>query len=179
MSFRSDAVNEAIREWERYPEGRKALYYQETGGEPGTDWCGMFVLRSLQKAGLAKGVRWIQGIGFIAPLKLPMVSAPMPGDIVVVPQPFQHQAMVVSYEPATGMVTSIDGNQPGIEPRVRFVQNGNIQFYSIQPLVEEAERNQSTVGYLVMGAIVAGAAAWVWENGLPKPIERVIKRLAA
>ena len=178
MSYRSDAVNEALREWERFPTGRKELYYQETGATGG-DWCGIYVLRSLQKAGLAKGVKWIQGRGFIEPLKLPMVKTPLPGDVVVVPQPFQHQAMVVSYDPVTGMVTSIDGNQPGIEPKVRFVQNGGIQFYSIQPLIDEAERNASMVGFLVAGAIVVGAAAWVWENGLPGPLDRVIRRLAA
>lgn len=175
MSYRADAVRAAVREWERYPEGRKALYYQETGGEPGSDWCGIFILRSLQEAGLAKGVKWIQSRGFIDPLRLPVVKTPLPGDIVYVPSPFQHQAMVVSYDPATGMVTSIDGNQPGIEPRVRFVQNGNIQFYSIQPLVDAAERESSFVGALAAGVIIAGAAAYAWLN--PTPFERALKRI--
>lgn len=178
MSYRADAVNAALREWERYPNGRKELYYQETGATGG-DWCGIYVLRSLQQAGLAKGVKWIQSRGFIDPLGLPLTSNPLPGDIVYVPSPFQHQAMVVSYDPTTGMVTSIDGNQPGIEPKVRFVQNGNIRFYSIQPLVDEAERNASIVGFLVAGAVIAGAAAWAWENGFPAPVERLLKRLAA
>jgi len=179
MSFRSDVVNEAIREWERYPNGRPDLYADEVGGDRGAEWCGYYVLRSLKKAGLAKNVQWIQGIGFLGPLKLPLTKSPLPGDVAYIDQPFRHEAVVVNYEPSTGMVTTMDGNQPHISPKVRFVGNGGIAFYSIQPLVEEAERNQSIVGYLVMGAIVAGAAAWVWENGLPKPIERVIKRLAA
>lgn len=175
MSYRTDAVRATIKEWKAFPSGRPDLYYQETGGDPGSDWCGMFVLRNLQKAGLAKGVKWIQGIGFISPLNLPRVSVPQPGDVVVVPSPFQHQAMVVSYEPLTGMVTSIDGNTPGVEPKVRFIKNGNIEFYSIQPLVDVAERQASTWGFVAAGAILVGAAAYAWLN--PAPFDRVLRRL--
>lgn len=179
MSYRSDVVRAAIKEWEKHPEGREDLYADEVGGERGADWCGYFALRTLQRAGLARGVKWVQSRGFIGPLGLPLVSRPEPGDIVYVHEPFRHQAIVVNYDPITGMVTSIDGNQPGIEPRVRFVKNGNIAFYSIQPLIEQAEREASVVGFLVAGAAIAGAVAWVWENGLPRPVERAIKRLVA
>lgn len=175
MSYRSDAVRIAIREWEAFPSGRPDLYAREIGGDPGADWCGYLALWALQRAGLAKGVRWIQGAGFISPLRLPAVATPQPGDIVFVPSPFQHQALVVSYEPTTGMVTSIDGNQPGIEPRVRFVKNGNIQFYSIQPLVDEAERNAPAWPWLIGGAAVLGAAAYAWLN--PGPIDRALRRI--
>lgn len=175
MSYRSDVVRAAIREWEAHPSGRDDLYADEVGAPRGLDWCGMFALRSLQKAGLARGVRWIVGSGFISPLGLPQVSAPQPGDVVFVPSPFQHQAVVVSYEPATGMVTSIDGNQPGIEPRVRFVKNGNIQFYSIQPLIDQAERDAPVWPWLVGGAAVAAAAAYAWLN--PGPIDRALRRV--
>jgi len=174
VSYRSDAVRAAIKEWEQYPSGRPDLYAAETGGDRGADWCGYFALRSLQKAGLAKGVRWIQGFGFISPLHLPTTRAPQPADILVVPSPFQHQALVVAYEPVTGMVTSIDGNQPGIKPKVRFVRNGNIEFYSIQPLIDEAERNAPLWPFLVAGAAVLGAAAYVWFDGLPRPIRRLV-----
>lgn len=177
MSFRSDAVRAVIKEWQAYPSGRPNLYADEIGGDRGADWCGYLVLRSLQQAGLAKGVKWIQGIGFIDPLGLPHVATPSPGDIVFLPQPFGHQALVVSYEPATGMVTSIDGNQPGIEPRVRFLKNGNLEFYSIQPLVDAAERNASSWPYLVGGALILGAAAWAWLN--PGPIDRALRRIGA
>ncbi len=175
MSFRSDAVRALVKEWHEYPSGRPDLYADEIGGDRGADWCGYLALRSLQQAGLAKGVRWIQGLGFIAPLALPHVATPSPGDVLVVPQPFQHMALVVSYEPTTGMVTSIDGNQPGIEPRVRFLKNGTLEFYSIQPLVDAAERNASSWPYLVAGAAILGAAAWAWLN--PGPVDRALRRV--
>lgn len=163
MSYRSAAVRAAVRELDRYPNGRPELYYRETGGASGTDWCGMFVLRSLQQAGLAKGVRWVQGRGFIDPLRLTTIATPLPGDIAYVPDPFQHEALVVSFEPATGMVTTIDGNQPGIKPRVRFLKNGNLTFYSIEPLVKLAESQESILPYLAAGALVAGAVAFAWN----------------
>lgn len=175
MSYRSAAVRAALKEWKAFPSGRPELYEQEAGGDAGSDWCGIFVLRNLKQAGMAKGVMWVQGLGFISPLGLPRIAAPLPGDVVVVPSPFQHQAMVVSYEPSTGMVTSIDGNQPGIAPRVRFVKNGNIEFYSIQPLVDAAERSASSWGYIAAGALIVGVAAYAWLN--PGPIDRALRRL--
>jgi hypothetical protein len=179
MSYRSDAVRAAIKEWEEFPQGRPDLYWRELLRPDELpfkgDYCGAFILRSLQKAGLAKGAHWQIGLGFISPLGLPRVAAPLPGDIVFVPVPFGHQALVVSYDAATGMVTSIDGNQPGIEPRVRFVKNGNIEFYSIQPLIDEAERNAPLWPWLLGGAAVLGAATYAYLN--PGPIDRVLKRL--
>ncbi len=177
MSFRADVVNEALREWERFPQGRPDLYADETGGARGMEWCGYFVLRSLKRAGLAKNVRWVSGLGFIAPLKLPITSAPLPGDVAYIDQPFQHEAVVVSYNPSTRMLTTIDGNQPGIEPQVRFMGNGGIVVYSIQPLVDEAERNASVVGFVLAGALVVGVAAWGWQHGLPGPVDRWLRRL--
>jgi len=151
------------------------LYAQDVSGDPEADWCGYFALWALHQAGIAKGIKWIQGVGFISPQNLQRVDHPLPGDIVVVPQPFQHQALLVSYEPATGMVTSIDGNQPGIKPKVRFVQNGNLQFYSIQPLVEAAERSAPLWPWLLGGAAVLGAAAYAWAN--PGQIDRALRRV--
>jgi hypothetical protein len=181
MSYRSDAVRAAIKEWKEHPDGRPGLYWSEVLNPPDPgyngDWCGGFVLRNLKQAGLAKDVPWIIGEGFIWPQRLPQTSNPQPGDVVYVPEPFGHQAMVVVYEPVTGMVTSIDGNQPGIAPKVRFVKNGNIEFYSIQPFVDEAERNAPVWPYLLGGAALLGAAAWVWLNGVPAPIERGLRRL--
>jgi len=175
VSFRSDIVRAAIKEWQEHPEGRPAAYAADIGADPHADWCGYFALWCLHRAGVAKHVNWIQGDGFIAPQNLQHVDHPMPGDIVYVPSPFQHQAILVSYEPTTGMVTSIDGNQPGIKPKVRFLQNGNLQFYSIQPLVAEAERTAATWGYIVAGAAILGAAAWAWLN--PGPTERALRRI--
>ena len=178
--YRSAAVRAALKEWREHPQGRPALYVQETLRPEDLpwsgDWCGIYVLRSLQKAGLAKGVPWIISEGFIWPLRLPRIATPLPGDIVVVPEPFQHQALVVEFEPVTGMVTSIDGNQPDIRPRVRFIKNGNIQFYSIQPLIDAAERGFAW-GAMLTGAALLGAGAWIWLNGVPRPVERQLKRL--
>lgn len=178
-NYRSDAVRALIREWERHPAGRPDLYWRELHAPQGYhgDWCGALVLRSLQQAGLAKGVPWIVGEGFIWPLRLPQVQTPQIGDILVVPEPFQHQALVVEFEPTTGMVTSIDGNQPDIRPRVRFIKNGNIQFYSIQPLIDAAEAASSPWGFVLAGAALLGAGTYVWLNGVPKPVERQLKRL--
>jgi CHAP domain len=176
LSYRSDVVRAAVKEWQSHPEGRPALYWQEdlVGSGFSGDWCGGFALWCLKQAGLAKGIPWIIGVGFIEPQRLPEVATPEPGDIVVIPDPFEHQAIVVSYEPSTGMVTSIDGNQPGIETKVRF-RSSNMQFYSIQPFIDEAERNASSWPYLVAGAAIVGAAAWAWLN--PGPVDRALKRL--
>ncbi len=178
MSYRSDAVRAAVKEWQEHPDGRPDLYWSEVLSPPDPgyngDWCGGFVLWVLKQAGLARKVPWIIGEGFISPQHLTEVSTPQPGDIVFVPSPFEHQALVVSFEPTTGMVTSIDGNQPGIKPKVRFVRNGNIQFYSIQSLIDEAERNAPLWPWLLGGAAVLGAAAWAWMN--PGPIDRALRR---
>lgn len=183
MSYRSDVRRAVVREWQQHPAGRPSLYWQEVLDPADTpfssDWCGALVLRSLQQAGLARGVKWKVGYGFIAPQGLPQVQFPEVGDIAFVPQPFQHQAIVVDADPATGRVLTIDGNQPDIAPRERYVQNGNLQFYSIRPLIERAEREAATWPWIVAGAGILGACAWVWENGLPGPMERAVRRLAA
>jgi len=169
MSYRSRAVSAALEEWRRYPSGRPELYWQEVlnpRDQPFTgDWCGAFVLRSLQQAGLAKGVQWEIGRGFIAPLNLPPTRNPQPGDIAYLASPFQHEALVLEYEPRTGMATTIDGNQPGIEPRVRFVANGNLQFYSIEPLIQIAKEQALPWGFVLGGAAVVGAGAYLWTRG--------------
>lgn len=178
--YRSAAVRALIQEWEDHPKGRPELYWRELLRPDQLpyhgDWCGALVLHTLRKVGLAKGVPWIIGEGFIWPLRLPRIQTPQPGDILVVPEPFQHQAMVVEFEPMTGMVTSIDGNQPDIRPKVRFIRNGNIQFYSIQPLIDAAERGFAW-GAMLAGAALLGAGAWIWLNGVPQPVERQLKRL--
>jgi hypothetical protein len=178
MSYRSDAVSEALAEWRAHPEGRPDLYWREVLRPEDLpfkgDYCGAFVLRSLKRAGMARDVPWIIGHGFISPQGLKQISFKdaLPGDVVFVPQPFQHQAMLVSYEPTTGMVTTIDGNQPGIEPKVRFAQNGNLQVYSIQKFVDEAEARFPWV-WVGAGVMLAAAAALL----LPEPTDRLLRRV--
>ncbi len=178
-SYRSDALDAALAEGRAHPEGRPNLYWRELLRPDDLpfqgDWCGAFVLRSLQKAGLARGVPWIIGQGFIGPLGLPVTHHPLPGDIIYIGEPFQHQALVLSYDPKTGQVLSIDGNQPGIEPKLRFA-GSNVTFYSIQPLIDAAEAGFSW-GFALAGAALFGAGAWIWLNGVPKPLERRLARL--
>lgn len=161
MSYRTDAVRAALDEWKAHPKGRPQLYWQEVlrPYDPTyhADWCGAFVLRSLKKAGLAKRVFWKIGEGFAEGL-MPKVNHPQPGDMLYVPR-YQHQAMVASYDPATGTVVSIDGNQPGIDIRSRV---GGMTFYSIQPLIDEAERGFPWVA-VAGGAAAVGAAMLAQE----------------
>lgn len=180
MSYRSDAVRSALKEWREHPNGCPDLYWREVLPPDRLpfegNWCGAFALRSLKKAGLAKDLSWIVSFGFIGPERLPIVEKPLPGDLLVIPEPFQHQALIVSYEPTTGMVTSIDGNVPGIAPKVRF-KTSNMQFYSIQPLIDAAQAAESPWGYLLAGAALVGVGAYIWLNGVPRPVERQLRRL--
>ena len=178
MSYRSDAVQEALDEWKRHPEGRPAVYWADVlppGTEPPKDWCAAFVLWAYHRAGLGRAIKQYPVLGFVGPAGLKPTSSPLPGDIVYLAEPFQHHAMLVSYDPATGMVTTIDGNQPGIKPQVRF-KSSNMSFYSIEPLVLAAEAEFSW-GYVLAGAAILGAGAYIWLSGVPAPLERTLKRL--
>ncbi len=178
MSIRLDAVSALLREYREHPAGRPPLYWQNVlapGEVPPRDWCGAYVLFGLHKAGLARDVRWIPGIGFASPEDLPIVSGRniQPGDLLYVER-LQHHAMVVSYDPETGIITSVDGNQPGIAIRQRHATG--VTVYSIQPFVDawEAEFHW---GPVLIGAAVVGAASWIWLNGVPRPIEHGLQRL--
>lgn len=177
MSIRLDAVSALLREYERFPSGRPAVYWQNVlspGEIPPKDWCGAFVLYGLHQAGLARDVRWINGIGFAAPEELPTTRDPKPGDLLYVEEPFQHHAMVVDYDPATGMVLSVDGNQPGIALVRRHISK--VLIYSIQQFVDAWEQ-EFHWGPVFIGAAVVAAASWIWLEGVPAPIERGLQRV--
>jgi hypothetical protein len=176
MSVRLDAVSALLREYRNFPSGRPFLYWQNVlapSETPPKDWCGAFVLYGLHQAGLARDVRWIPGIGFASPEDLPITNHPEPGDLLYIDR-LQHHAMVVSYNPETGIVVSVDGNQPGIALRERHISQ--VQIYSIQPFVDAWEQ-EFHWGPVLVGAAVIGAASWVWLNGVPRPIERGLQRL--
>jgi hypothetical protein len=96
-------------------------------------WCGCFVLWALHQAGLALNVRWIVGQGFAS--GLPMTYKPKPGDIAYFSQPFQHHALVVSWDGTT--LETIDGNAPGVKRGTR-VRPEDVRFYSIEPYIRAA-----------------------------------------
>lgn len=179
MGFREDAARALLAEYRAHPAGRPPLYWQDVlgpGEVPPRDWCGAFVLYGLHKAGLAKSVRWINGIGFASPEDLPITSNPKIGDLLYVQEPFQHHAMVIGYDPNTKIVTTVDGNQPGIA--IRQYHLSRVLVYSIQQFVDAAEA-EFQWGTVVWGAAVFGAVSWVYLNGLPRPVERQIRRIAA
>jgi peptidoglycan hydrolase-like protein with peptidoglycan-binding domain len=118
------------------------------------DWCGGFALWCLRAAGLAQSTRWLDGIGFLGPAKLPRTASPEPGDVAFFPQPFQHHAVVVSWERIADLVkapgkpdkaharwrlVTIDGNQPDVRERTREIvpslRPGEVAFYSIEPML--------------------------------------------
>lgn len=125
-------------------------YWRDVMGGNGPwpkDWCGAFALWALHQAGLAKGIKWIQSLGFllVAPHALPTTKVPKPGDIAYFNKS-QHHAVVKRLN-ADGTVDLINGN--GFNPAI---QNGAISevaasrthmsnvthFFSIQPFIDKA-----------------------------------------
>jgi len=103
---------------------------------PPAEWCGAFVLWALHQAGLAKGVLWKVGSGFIASENLPKTVNPKVGDIAYFTRN-QHQAIVKSVN-NDGTVTIINGNGTGglittSSPKITDVT----AFYSIQPFIDK------------------------------------------
>ena len=102
-------------------------------------WCGGFALWALHKAEVAKNVIWQIGKGFTAINGLQPTRSPKPGDIVYIDQPFQHHAIVETFDPVTGALTTIDGNQAGGTVKIvpRNIKNVTA-VYSIEPFLSKA-----------------------------------------
>lgn len=107
----------------------------------GAAWCGGFSLWVLRQAGLAGDIDWTVGRGFIFKGNnghpLPTTNDPQPGDIAYFSN-LQHHAIVKSYNPETGELVTIDGNQsPGeqVKQRTRNVKEAST-FFSIEPLLQ-------------------------------------------
>lgn len=115
--------------------GDPRAYWEDSGFTYNTDlkkraWCGVFALWALHQAGLALGVRWRVGAGFLS--LLPRTKAPRPGDIAYDDQPWQHHSVVESLE--QGVLTTIDGNQPDVRRKTRKLPE-DLVFFSIDPFV--------------------------------------------
>lgn len=136
--YRQSVVFHALYELNEYNPVRISDYWEACGLPRNTPqhWCGVFALWALKEAGLAQGVNWEVGWGFIGPLKLPLTKDPKPGDIAYTHDPYQHHAIVESRK--HGVLITIDGNQgqPGIKRKARPEPDG-IRYYSIQPLLDE------------------------------------------
>lgn len=74
------------------------------------DWCGAFVLWALHQAGLARGLSWQIGSGFLIP-NLAQTSDPKPGDVAYFDHN-QHEALIESIKP-DGTLTLLNGNGDG------------------------------------------------------------------
>lgn len=103
-------------------------------------WCGAFALWCLHQAGVAHGIKWIPGQGFLFRLK--RTACPRVGDIAYKDQPFQHHGVVVEVGPIEGgkpaWVSTANGNSgPTAGGRVvlRFQQplSAWTCFYDVEP----------------------------------------------
>ncbi len=94
-------------------------------------WCGVFALTCLHKAGVATSIPWVAGLGFCAipGRALSITKSPQPGDILYVDKPYQHHGVVESL--VDGVLTSVEGNTPTVQRRVRPLPKSGIVFYSI------------------------------------------------
>lgn len=142
------------------------------------EWCGGFVLWCLRQAGLGPDTRWIDGLGFLGPARLPRTNTPEPGDVAFFPQPFQHHALVVSLVQVEDLVvktpgkpdvrharwrlTTIDGNQPDVRERVRDIvpslRQNDVAFYSIEPLLRAETPTLPEVPPLDLATIRKGSS---------------------
>lgn len=100
------------------------------------EWCGGFALWCLRRAGIAQGIHWQDGLGFLGPAHLKQTQAPQRGDIVIKPKPFWHHAIYDFESPQDDLVHVIAGNTPTVD-RQR-IHKPLVVFYSIEPLLRGA-----------------------------------------
>lgn len=101
---------------------------------PTGHWCGAFALWALHEASVAQNVMWVIGLGFCEVQGLPKTQDPLPGDIAYTHEPFQHHAIVESWDGTT--LVTIDGNQPDVRRKSRPMPK-RITFYSISKFLNE------------------------------------------
>lgn len=113
-----------------------------TGAAPinphGLAWCGCFALHCLKAAGLAEGVYWRFGTGFLAQ-HCTRTTAPAPGDVAYFDQPYQHHALVEDVQ--GDVIFLIAGNTPGISRS--YCPRNRATYYSIEPLIDKAQEAQN------------------------------------
>jgi len=139
MSPRDKIIGAALRELgEQNPDKYWSVVQPGLVGS-GAAWCGGFALWVLKEAGLAGDLDWEIGKGFIfkgaGGRALSQTKEPQPGDIAYFAEPFQHHAIVKSFDGET--LETIDGNQgPGEQVKVRTRNPKEATaFYSIEPLI--------------------------------------------
>jgi hypothetical protein len=141
-----------------------ALYWADV--LPGTapsgypkDWCGAFALWSLHQAGLALGVDWIIGQGFLQN-GFPTTSDPQVGDVAYFDQ-YEHQAVVTGVSPDGSTVSLANGNGTGGAVSTSVTPKSHAAaFYSIAPWLSGAT-SDSGLPWMAASALVLGAGAWV------------------
>ena len=99
-------------------------------------WCQVFCLFCLRHVGLTDA-HWVFGRGFVYPLGLKPTDDPQPGDLGYFHNPYQHMDIVVELNKESGMLTTVDGNQPDCRLKTRKLPKG-AQFFSIDKLLLEA-----------------------------------------
>ena len=120
-----------------------AEYWADALGKPVNEppklaWCGIFALRCLHVAGLARHTYWRMGMGFLSQPNgwlIPMTDKPLPGDVGYQDKPWQHHFLVESVE--TDRVHSIDGNSGSYSTvnRATHPIGHGCLYFSIAPLI--------------------------------------------
>lgn len=96
-------------DWRRYQDD--ALCYHEPKK---LHWCGLFVLASMHRAGVAEDWCWKPGLGFLYRLpRIPKGALPEPADVAYFARPYQHHAMVEWVSPDGTTVSLLNGNGAG------------------------------------------------------------------
>lgn len=108
---------------------------------PGLSWCGIWALWVLHQCGLAIGIRWVPGMGFL--FLLPHYPphgkrVPLPGDIAYF-EAYQHHAIVEAYHPEDDTVSLLNGNGAGgAVTRTRRPRSDALAYYDIDPFLRAA-----------------------------------------
>lgn len=126
-------------DWPKY--AADALGVETVSQRP--EWCGMFALWCLHRAGLALDWHWKIGYPYGFLYRLPQLARgqlPQPGDMAYFDRPYQHHAVVEWVDAERGLVSTINGNGGGgrVTRVVRPIGDADA-YYSIAPLLAEVE----------------------------------------
>ena len=95
-------------------------------------WCGIFALYCIRKA---TGCNWTWAIGSGFLFRLNRIDSPLPGDVAYFDQPFQHHALVQTYDGSC--LCLIQGNYGTPGHVAESVTSKKPSFYSIQRIIDE------------------------------------------
>lgn len=118
-----------------------AQYWEVVLGGPGPyppHWCGAFYLWALRAAGMCDWP-WVTGRGFLwnaSFLRMAKVDFPELGDLVVVPEPYQHHAMCIDCRDP-GRYLCVAGNiRDGRTVGYQLIEREKAVCYSVDQLVQ-------------------------------------------